>query len=277
MRLSTLRVGGGTRAALLEGDTYALLPHGDVGAVLRDEPDWRSLRVGPGAERVSVDAAQLAPPILNPAKIFCLGLNYRKHIEETGREVPKHPTLCAKFARALVGARDDILLPAVSDQADWEVELAVVIGAPARHVDEAAAAKTIAGYTVLNDVSVRDYQYRTMQWLQGKTFESTTPVGPCVVTPDEVGDAADLEVRCQVDGQLMQQGRTSDLLFSPAQVVSYLSRVVTLEPGDIISTGTPEGVGHARKPPLFLSDGQTLTTSIEGIGEMRNRCVKERV
>lgn len=262
---------------MLDGDSYALLPHPDLGALLRENASWRDARPGSGAERIDAATARLAPPVLNPGKIFCLGLNYRKHIEETGREVPSHPTIFGKFACALVGAQDDILLPAVSDEADWEVELALVIGARARHVDEAGALAAIAGYTVLNDVSIRDYQYRTLQWLQGKTFESSTPVGPCLVTGDEVGDAADLEVRCEVDGVVMQRSRTSDLLFSPAEIVSYLSRIVTLEPGDLVSTGTPDGVGFTRTPPVFLVDGTVVTTYVEGVGEMRNRCVKERI
>jgi len=205
----------------------------------------------------------------------CVGLNYAKHILEMGRELPDHPTLFAKYPSALVGARDDIVLPRVSVQTDWEVELGVVLGAPARHVSAEDAAQAIAGYTVVNDVSVRDFQNRTLQWLQGKTFESTTPVGPALVTPDEVDDARSLEVTCEVDGELMQKALTSDLVFPPAALISYMSQIFTLVPGDVIATGTPGGVGAARNPPRFLVDGSVVVTRVESVGECRNVCRAE--
>jgi acylpyruvate hydrolase len=213
--------------------------------------------------------------IPRPEKIVCVGLNYAKHIFEMGRELPDHPTLFAKYPSALIGARDDIVLPRVSSQTDWEVELGVVIGAPARHVSADDAAHAIAGYTVVNDVSVRDFQNRTLQWLQGKTFESTTPVGPALVTPDEVDDARSLEVTCEVDGELMQKALTSDLVFPPAALISYMSQIFTLVPGDVIATGTPGGVGAARNPPRFLVDGSVVVTRVEGVGECRNVCRAE--
>src|SRR5581483_4959460 len=153
---------------------------------------------------------------------------------------------------------------------------AFVIGRSVRHASAEEAYAAIAGYTVLNDVSMRDWQYRTGQWLQGKTFEGATPVGPVLVTGDEVDDARDLLLRCEVDGELMQEGRTSDLLWSPVEIVQYLSTVVTLDPGDVISTGTPGGVGMARTPPVWLQPGQVVRTSIEGIGELVNRCEPEQ-
>ena len=217
-----------------------------------------------------------APVVPKPDKIICVGLNYRAHILEMGRELPEHPTLFAKFRRTLIGANDDIVLPAVSEQVDWEAELAVIVGAPARHVSVEQAAGCIAGYSVLNDVSVRDYQNRTLQWLQGKTFEATTPVGPWLVTADEAGGPS-REITCEVDGEQMQKADTADLVFDPATLVSYISTIITLEPGDIIATGTPGGVGLARTPPRFLTDGSTVVTRIAGVGELRNRCRKERV
>jgi acylpyruvate hydrolase len=159
---------------------------------------------------------------------------------------------------------------------DWEAELAVIIGARARHVDETDAARAIAGYSVLNDVSVRDFQNRTLQWLQGKTFEHSTPVGPWLVTVDE-SPGPDREITCEVDGELMQKADTSDLVFGPAALVSYISNIITLEPGDIIATGTPGGVGAARNPQRFLQDGETVVTRIAGVGELGNVCRKERV
>lgn len=274
MRLATIRTAAGTRAARVEGDRAVELHWDDVGTLLAD-PDWQSRAAEASGPDHALGDLDLAPVVPRPAKVICLGLNYRNHIEEMGRELPSHPTLFAKFAATLTGARDPIMLPRVSDQVDWEVELAFVIGRTARHVAADEAMTAIAGFTVLNDVSVRDYQNRTLQWLQGKMFESSTPVGPVLVTPDEVDGARDLEVRCEVDGQVVQQGRTSELVFPPAEIVAYISDIVTLEPGDLIATGTPGGVGHARTPPVYLQPGQHVRSSIEGLGECVNECVKE--
>jgi len=228
----------------------------------------RRPRPGPGRP-----GSSFAPLLPQPSKVLCVGLNYRAHIAETGRDLPQYPTLFAKFAQTLLGARDDLVLPAVSDRVDWEVELGVVIGRAIYRASRDEAAAAIAGYTVTNDVSMRDWQNRTLQWLQGKMFERSTPVGPYLVTGDEVGDAADLEVRCEVDGTVMQRSRTSDLLFGPAEIAAYASQAITLLPGDLLLTGTPGGVGNARKPPVYLQPGQTLRTVIEGLGECVNQCV----
>ena len=216
-----------------------------------------------------VAEADFAPVVPRPGKVICVGLNYRAHIAETGREMPAYPTLFAKFADTLMGARDDLVLPSVSEKVDWEVELGVIIGRPVYRATPAEAAAAIAGYTVVNDVSMRDWQRRTLQWLQGKAFEHSTPAGPYLVTPDEVGNAADLEVRCEVDGAVMQQSRTSDLLFGPAEIAAYASQVITLRPGDLIATGTPGGVGNARKPPVYLRPGNVLRTCDRGPGRVR--------
>ncbi|MQA12560.1 MAG: 2-hydroxyhepta-2,4-diene-1,7-dioate isomerase, partial [Pseudonocardiaceae bacterium] len=161
-------------------------------------------------------------------------------------------------------------------QIDWEVELGVVIGTPVRRASPQQADAAIAGYTVINDVSMRDWQRRTAQWLQGKAFEASTPVGPTLVTGDTLNNAADLELRCEVDGHVMQRSRTSDLLFTPADIVAYISQITTLLPGDLIATGTPGGVGAARDPQTFLQPHQVLRTTIEGIGECLNTCVAEK-
>jgi acylpyruvate hydrolase len=258
----------------LDADSAVEIDAADVGALLGDA-EWRSrAKLATGA-RHDLAALDYAPLIPRPEKIVCVGLNYAKHILEMGRELPDHPTLFAKYPSALIGARDDIVLPRVSVQTDWEVELGVVIGATARHVSADDAAQAIAGYTVVNDVSVRDFQNRTLQWLQGKTFESTTPVGPALVTPDEVDDARSLEVTCEVDGELKQKALTSDLVFPPAALISYMSQIFTLVPGDVIATGTPGGVGAARNPPRFLVDGSVVVTRVEGVGECRNVCRAE--
>ena len=274
MKLATIRLGGSTRAVRIDGDEAVELGAADVGEVLRRD-HWQAWAAARDGARRPVDGLDYAPVVPSPDKIVCVGLNYRNHILEMGRELPQHPTLFAKFRQALIGARDEIHLPVVSDQVDWEAELAVVVGRRARHVSVGQAVDHIGGYTVLNDISVRDYQNRTLQWLQGKTFEGTTPVGPWLVTLDEA--PATGEITCEVDGEAMQKSDTADLLFGPAALVSYISEIVTLEPGDIIATGTPGGVGTARHPQVFLRDGQTVVTRIAGLGELRNVCRKERL
>jgi acylpyruvate hydrolase len=275
VRLTTMRTDDGTRAARVDGDRAIELGAPDVGALLAAGPD--ALRDAAAARGPEHEAAtlDLAPVVPRPPKIVCLGLNYEPHIREMGHDQPEVPTLFAKYTRALIGPRDPIVLPRAAQLVDWEAELAFVIGQPARHADDAAARRAIAGYTVCNDVSMRDWQGRTSQWLQGKTFERSTPLGPVLVTPDEVDDARDLALRCEVDGVVRQDARTSDLVFDPVAIVRYASTILTLEPGDVISTGTPGGVGAGLDPPVFLGPGQVVRTVIEGIGELENRCVAE--
>jgi acylpyruvate hydrolase len=274
VRLATIRTAGGTRAARLEGEELVLLRANDVGALLA-EPDRVRATNDETGESVQLAGAEFATLVTQPTKTLWVGLNYRDHLVETGTPLPTYPTLFSKFTEALIGAHDDIILPRVSDEVDWEVELCVVIGRAARHVSATEALSVIAGYTVANDISVRDYQLRTHNSTQGKTFEHTTPVGPFLVTGDEVDDALDLQVGCEVDGELVQHDRTSELVFSSAELVSYCSDIVTLKPGDLISTGTPGGVGFTRQPPRFLTPGQVVRTFIEGLGECRNACTKE--
>jgi acylpyruvate hydrolase len=277
MRFATIRTPEGTTAARLDGDLLIPLAVPDVGELLAALADGTAVPERPGDSPVPAGVASYAPVVPRPSKIICVGLNYREHILETGRELPEYPTLFAKFADTLMGARDELRLPALSDRIDWEVELAVIIGRPVYRASRDEAATAIAGYAVSNDVSVRDWQRRTVQWLQGKAFQHTTPVGPFLVTGDEVGDAADLDIRCEVDGVVMQQSRTSDLLFKPADIAAYASQVITLQPGDLLLTGTPGGVGNARKPPVYLQPGQTMHSAIEGLGECVNRCAPEQV
>lgn len=273
MRLATIRTARGTRAVRVDADRAVETGHPDIGALLA-APDWRAVAeaaAGPVHDRDGLDYAPVVPC---PGKIICVGVNYAAHIREMGRETPRYPTLFAKYAEALIGARDDIVLPAASEAVDWEAELALVIGAPVRHADEQAAEAAIAGYTVINDVTARDWQYRTLQWLQGKTFEATTPLGPELVTPDEAGKR--LELSCTVDGDTMQTANTADLVFGPAATVAYISMILTLQPGDVVALGNPGGVGHARTPPRYLQPGQVLTTSIAGLGACSNTCVAEK-
>ncbi len=285
LRLGTLRVGagtgggttGGTVAVRVDADDAVETGHADVGELLRD-PAWREVAAAADGRRHALaDLAPTAwaPPVLRPSKIVCVGLNYANHIREMGRDLPEHPTLFAKFAEALIGPYDPIVLPShAGDAVDWEGEVAVVVGAPARRLDEAAAARAIAGYAVLNDVTMRDYQYRTPQWLQGKTFEATTPFGPWVTVPAD-GEGLHGELRTAVDGDQVQRTTVDDMVFGPAALVAYVSQIVTLQPGDVIATGTPGGVGHARRPKRYLRPGQVLTTSVTGLGELRNDVVAE--
>lgn len=270
MKLATIRTDGATRAVRV--DTDSCVPVGnfaDVGALLREQ-NWQELaRQADGPSR-PLSGTDFAPPVTRPGKVLCVGANYREHIAEMGAEVPEHPTLFAKFAEALIGAHDEIDLPDEDESVDWEAELAIIIGTPARRVPEADAADHIAGYAVLNDVSMRSYQFRTNQWLQGKTWESSTPFGPYLVSPDEFSPS-EAAVTTVLDGDTVQDGSTRDLVFTPAAVVSYISTIITLQPGDVIATGTPSGVGAARTPPRWMSDGSVLETSIAGLGSQRNR------
>lgn len=274
MQLVTMRTNDGTRAGRVEDDSVVALPYKDVGELLRSDAEWPLVARQTRGVEYSLQDCDLAPVVLRPGKIVCLGLNYRGHILEMGRELPEYPTLFAKFSGALIGPYDPIQLPDVSDQVDWEAELGLIIGRTARRVSAKDAAASIAGFVVANDVTVRDWQHRTREFLSGKTFEGTTPIGPGLVTADgDIGPAPDLRITCEVDGAVMQESRTSELLFSPPQIVSYVSEIITLDPGDLILTGTPGGVGVARTPPVFLRDGISMRTQIEGIGELVNSCV----
>ncbi|WP_432102219.1 fumarylacetoacetate hydrolase family protein [Streptomyces sp. bgisy091] len=279
MKLATLRTGGTTRAVRLDGDVLTELGAPDLGALLAHD-DWaeRAASTAPGAAVHPLEGADFAPLVPQPSKVVCVGLNYRNHIQEMGRDLPEHPTLFAKFADSLIGAGDDIVRPDETDAFDWEVELAVVVGRTVRRARGEEAERAIAGFTVLNDVTCRDWQFRTREWLQGKMWDSATPVGPYLVTPDELpgGIRPALDVRLSVDGEVMQSDTTGDLLFDPVDLVEYVSTITRLNPGDIIATGTPGGVGHARKPARYLVGGETVVTEIQGIGRLENRVVKER-
>ncbi len=271
MRLATIRTPSGTRAVRLDAERAVETGHSDVGVLLAN-PDWRATASRASGASHELAGLDYAPVVPRPGKVICVGVNYKAHIKEMGRETPSHPTLFAKYAEALIGANDDIVIPSISDAVDWEAELAVIVGSPLRNVDAQGAEEGIAGYSVLNDVSMRDWQFRTLQWLQGKTFEGSTPFGPALVTADEAGFGSDLA--CYVDDEIVQSAVTSDMVFGPVEALSYISQFITLKPGDVVSLGTPGGVGHARKPPRYLRPGQTLRTVIDGIGECRNLCVK---
>jgi acylpyruvate hydrolase len=273
MRLATIRTGDTTRCVRVDDDTAVETGHADVGALLADH-DWRTVAAAADGARHDVGSLDYAPLVTNPEKVICVGLNYLDHIAETGRERPAFPTLFPKFARSLTGAHDDIPLPRddESTSVDWEAELGVVIGRPARRVTGDDAAAAIAGWTVVNDLSVRDFQRHTAQFMPGKAWEGSSPVGPHLVVA-EPGDPGHFPIECLVDDELMQSSNTAELCFGPVALIEYISTFITLVPGDLLVTGTPGGVGVARDPQVFLRRGQTLTTRIDGVGECRNRCV----
>lgn len=273
MKLATLRRGGATVAVRVDADTAATIIDGypDLSALLTD-PNWASLAQNASGDVVSLDGADYAPVVPHPGKIICVGLNYANHIQEMGRDLPEYPTLFAKFKEALTGPYDDVIVPAyAAAQLDWEGELAFVVGRQAYQVPEADAESYIAGYSVMNDYTMRDYQYRTLQWDQGKTFEKTSGFGPFLTTTDSYTFGGTLVTT--LEGQVVQSTTTDDLVFTPAKLVEYISHIVTLQPGDVVITGTPGGVGHARTPGLYIQDGQTVEVTIEGLGTVRNTTI----
>jgi len=226
----------------------------------------------------TVDDASLAflPPVAKPRKIICLGLNYRDHAEEAGLGIPEFPVLFGRFASSLIGHGAPIILPKVSEQLDWEAELVVVLSKGGKNIAEADALDHVAGYSVFNDASIRDYQLRTPQWTAGKNFDDTGAFGPWLVTPDEVpAGAAGLKIECRVNGEVMQSSNTGNLIFTVANTIHLLSTFMTLEAGDVIVMGTPGGVGVARDPQVWMKAGDVCEIEIEGIGLLKNAVVAE--
>ncbi|HKS47028.1 MAG TPA: fumarylacetoacetate hydrolase family protein [Amycolatopsis sp.] len=251
------------------------LPYLDVGALLA-HADWRALAQVDG-HRHPYKPDRVAPVVPAPPKIWCVGMNYADHAAEAAKPTLPYPTLFGKFAIALTGPRDPVCLPFASEQADWEVELAVVVGWGGRHVATENALDHIAGFTIMNDVSMRDWQRRTPQYLQGKTFAAATPLGPELVTPDEAPDPyTGVALTCRVNGEVMQSASTKEMIFGVRELVAYVSTIAPLEPGDVIATGTPAGIGALRTPPRFLCPGDVVECVIDGVGELSNQCVPER-
>jgi acylpyruvate hydrolase len=273
MRLATIRSAGSTCAAVLQDDGAAVpLPTGDVGELI-SRSGWQDLvttALRSTSVRIPEEDIDFAALLPHAGKVICCGLNYAEHIQEMGRELPEYPTLFVKFADTLIGARDDISVRG-SSEVDWEAELAVVVGTSLQRAGVEEARAGIAGYTIANDVSMRDWQNRTLQWFQGKAFDATTPVGPVLVTSDEFGTDPAFRVRGYVNDEQVQEGDTSTLVFGPAQLLSYISEFTTLRPGDLVLTGTPGGVGMGMTPPRFLTEGDVLETVIDGIGRLTNR------
>jgi len=223
-----------------------------------------------------LDSVALEAPITRPGKIIALGKNYLEHIKETGSEAPEFPVIFAKWPSCVIGPNDSIPIPKISDKIDWEVELAIVIGKICKDVKESHALEYIAGYTIANDVTARDLQHGDGQWIRGKSLDSFCPMGPCIVTRDELGDAQGLQLYTKINGVMKQNSTTSNMMFNVSQILAHLSKAFTLEPGDVIITGTPSGVGFVRDPPEYLKAGDKIEQYIEKIGYLNNSVVKSK-
>ena len=226
-------------------------------------------------EAYPLNSVTLLAPVPRPPKLICVGLNYRDHALESKMEIPKVPTIFSKFPIAVIGPGESIVLPKNSTQPDYEAEFAFVIGRGGRHIPAERWQEHVFGYTIINDVSARDFQMATTQWLMGKTFDTFAPMGPHIVSADEIPDPHALDISLSINGEVLQHSNTRELIFKIPELVAYLSSVVTLEPGDVVSTGTPAGVGVARKPQRFLRAGDDVVVRVEGIGELRNSVVAE--
>lgn len=220
-------------------------------------------------------SAKLMAPVPKPPKLICVGLNYRDHAIESNMAIPERPTIFSKFSNCVISPGDTIVLPKASTQPDYEAELAFVVGKGGRHISADKWQEHVFGYTNLNDVSARDFQLATSQWLMGKTFDTFAPMGPYLVTADEIADPHDLDIKITVSGEVLQSSNTKHLIFRIPELIAYLSSVFTLEPGDVVSTGTPAGVGFARKPPRYLRDGDECVVEVQGLGQLRNPVVLE--
>jgi acylpyruvate hydrolase len=232
--------------------------------------------LSPGGIMYASEQVSLLSPVLRPSKVICLGLNYRDHAAEAGMAIPEYPILFHKVAGSLIGHRQPIVLPRISDKIDYEGELAIIIGRRGKYIIEDEALSFVAGYAAANDVSARDLQFRTSQWTTGKMLDTFGPLGPALVTSDEVPDPNNLSIRTILNGEVMQDGNTADMIFRVPSIVSYISQIVTLEPGDVIMTGTPPGIGNARSPQVFLKAGDTITIDIERLGTLTNPIVAEQ-
>jgi len=289
MRLATIQTPQGPRAAVERSDGYYVDLHAsepglpdNVKALLAASTAIRRLAAevaaAPSAVAYPPQSVRLLPPIPDPGKILCIGLNYRDHAREGGKAIPEEPVLFGKFRNTLIAHGDPIRLPKVARKVDYEAELVIVIGKTGKHIpNDARAYDYVGGYTCGHDVSARDWQFRgeEKQWIIGKTFDTFAPVGPVLVTSDEIPDPHHLQIRLRRNGVTLQDSNTREFIFGVPHLLSYLSQVMTLEPGDLIFTGTPPGVGTARQPPILLQPGDIVEVEIEKIGILRNPCVAE--
>jgi acylpyruvate hydrolase len=285
MRFVSFEEAGRTRVGVVDGDQVVALDAVLPGApatlrqvIAQGVPADLAGRIAaaPAEARRDLGAVKLLIPVPDPGKVMCVGLNYHDHAEETGQAVPEYPPLFMRCLTSLAAPGEPIIVPRCSEQLDFEAELTIVIGRRCRHVSEAEALDYVFGYTCMNEGSVRDYQRKSTQWTGAKNFDQTAPVGPWIVTADEVPPGAEgLRVRTILNGEVLQDASTSSMIFNVAQIVSTLSEVMTLEPGDLIPTGTPAGVGMGRTPPVWLKPGDTVSIDIEGVGVLTNPVAAE--
>jgi len=266
--------------SLVEAFTNKGIPLPATGEALLSDPDATRLAQSAlnsghiAAPSFALDAVRVRPPS-RPSKIVAVGLNYRQHVAESGLKMPKEPVIFAKFPSSISGPFDPIIIPRENPNVDWEVEFAVVIGRRGKRIPLSNAMEYVAGYVVLNDVSARAFQFQDKQWTRAKSCDTFTPFGPFLVTPDEIPDPHALRVTSRVNGQTMQDDNTSNLIFRVPELISFISATITLEPGDVIATGTPDGVGAFRNPPIYLKPGDVVEVEVEGIGTLRNPVVAE--
>lgn len=287
MKLMMFRKGQGAALGVVDGDHVVDMSAADPSApkdmlavISAGSAGLAAVKVAaskaPGAARLPISSVKPALPIAHPPKFICVGLNYLEHAKEGGHPPPTYPSFFARFDRSLVAAGEPVIRPKCSIQLDYECELTIVIGKGGRHIAEDKALEHVFGYTLFNDVSVRDFQRKTTQWLAGKNFDGTGPLGPVVVTADALPPGASgLNIMTRVNGQTMQSSNTSDMIFPTAKCIAILSEFMTLEPGDMIATGTPSGVAHARKPPAWMKAGDVVEVEVEKIGILRNPIVDE--
>jgi acylpyruvate hydrolase len=272
-RFASCSLGERRFAALVDGDSVR--PLAGLAELGRETPSEVLADPPLSDERVPLADVTLLPVVPHPGKIVCVGLNYKAHAEEGGYDIPEYPALFSKFTETLVGAGEPVLLPPESEAVDYEAELAFVIGRTVRRASGDAALAAIGGYTVANDVSMRDYQYKSNQWLPGKNWARSTPLGPYLVTPDEVGDPHSLDISLELNGERMQESNTSLFIFDLPTLVATITEFVPLAPGDVVLTGTPSGVGYRREPKVLLRDGDRMVVEIAGVGRLENPVAAE--
>src|SRR5688572_29694646 len=286
MKLMMFEKGSGPALGVVEGDSVidiaaadASLPK-DLAALIAAGPAaLAKVKTAAAKASAKLPLASVKPalPIARPSKFICIGLNYALHAKEGGHPMPTYPSLFLRVPTSLTAAGAPVVRPKCSIQLDYECELTIVVGKGGRHIPEDRALEHVFGYTLFNDVSVRDYQRKTTQWTAGKNFDGTGPLGPHIVTADELPPGASgLRITTRVNGETMQDSTTADMIFSTARTIAILSEIMTLEPGDMIATGTPSGVAHARKPPAWMKAGDTVEVEVEKIGVLRNPVVDEK-
>jgi 2-keto-4-pentenoate hydratase/2-oxohepta-3-ene-1,7-dioic acid hydratase in catechol pathway len=282
MKLMMFAHGGKARLGVVQGDEVvavagAGVPDDLAGVIAGGEAALAAVEAAAASgERLKFAEVTPALPLAHPGKFICVGLNYALHAKEGGHDIPTYPSFFPRYATSLVPAGGNVIRPKSSGTLDYECELAFIIGKGGRHISEADALGHVFGYTLFNDVSVREYQRKTSQWTPGKNFDGTGPFGPVVVTPDELpAGASGLRITTRVNGQTMQDSNTEDMIFTVANIIATLSEFMTLEPGDVVATGTPSGVAHARKPPAWMKAGDVVEVEVEKIGVLRNQVVDE--